>query len=250
MTDGVLDSAPPRRRTPISPIVIFVMTLILMMLLIQIQLDDQFYEDNFQEISGYEISQENWMFLIVFIMIVFIIVLLLVGFPARTAQPQTFTSQGQMVPVAPPVPPAEGELPMAEAMPANVVEAEPLVVEAEIVEAEPIGEEEYTAAAAGLKTKKPRLIEYPKKVPGGVYGDTIVRVDPRTKLNLRTLLIRSCMICDRQGKCWDEVQDSISNDEFVNNIDCKRGLRHLKGEGKAKVKKVKMMVRTPSEPAE
>ncbi len=54
------------------------------------------------------------------------------------------------------------------------------------------------------------------------------------------------MICDRQGKCWEEIQDAIPRDQFLENIECKKGLRHLKGEGtepKKKIKKVKMMVR-------
>ena len=115
-------------------------------------------------------------------------------------------------------------------------------------EIEIVAEVEEVTADEVLKTKKPRLIEYPKKVPGGVYGDTIVRVDPRTKLNLRTLLVRSCMICDRQGKCWEEIQDAIPRDQFLENIECKRGLRHLKGEStepsaKKKIKKVRMMVK-------
>jgi hypothetical protein len=108
-----------------------------------------------------------------------------------------------------------------------VIEAEPIVVEAEIVEVEP---EEYEEPEKDtpLKTKKPRLVEYPKKVPGGVYGDTIVRVDPRTKLNLRTLLVRSCLICDRQERCWEEIQDVVSREDFLDNIECKKGLRKHK----------------------
>ena len=72
-------------------------------------------------------------------------------------------------------------------------------------------------------------------------------MDPRTKLNLRTLLVRSCLICDRQGKCWEEIQDSIPQDQFLENIDCKKGLRYLKGESgepKQKIKKVKMIAKT------
>jgi hypothetical protein len=98
-----------------------------------------------------------------------------------------------------------------------------------------------------LKVKKPKLVDYPKKVPGGVYGDTVVRVDPYTKLNLRTLLVRSCLICDRQDKCWQEIQDTISRDDFLGNIECKKGLRKLKGHGTEpqplKKKKKKMMMK-------
>ena len=109
------------------------------------------------------------------------------------------------------------------------MEGEPLVVEAEIVEVEPIEVEAEEDTRSSLRMQKPKLVEYPKKVPGGVYGDTIVRVDPLTKLNLRTLLVRSCMICDRQGKCWDEFMETVSRDEFLDNIDCKKGLRKIRG---------------------
>jgi hypothetical protein len=108
------------------------------------------------------------------------------------------------------------------------MEAEPLVVEAEVVEVEAIEVEEIDSKSP-LPVQKPKLVEYPKKVPGGVYGDTIIRVDPVTKLNLRTLLVRSCMICDRQGKCWDEFMDTVGRDDFLENIDCKKGLRQLRG---------------------
>ncbi len=109
------------------------------------------------------------------------------------------------------------------------MDEEPLVVEAEIVEVEPIEVEPEEDTRSSLRMQKPKLVEYPKKVPGGVYGDTIVRVDPLTKLNLRTLLVRSCMICDRQGKCWDEFMDSVPRDEFLDNIECKKGLRRMRG---------------------
>ncbi len=245
MTNGEAVPAPQKKRFPVGSVMILIFTILLFFFLAQLTMNNTFYDD-----YGRDITKENWIFGISLIMILFIIILLLGGFPAKRAQPQAFASQGEMVPVAPPIEGVEpgmavvGSEVAAPAM--NVVEAEPLIVEAEVVEAEPIEAEIEDDVL--LKTKKPRLIEYPKKVPGGVYGDTIVRVDPRSKLNLRTLLVRSCMICDRQGKCWEEIQDAIPRDQFQENIECKKGLHHLKGESnkpssKKKIKKVKMMVK-------
>ncbi|UCF07615.1 MAG: hypothetical protein JSW28_08205 [Thermoplasmata archaeon] len=247
MSNGESEEVPQKRRKPVGSVVVLIFALLIMLFLFQLVTNADFYEE-----YGRDISKDNWIFIISTLMIIFIIILLISSFPAKAAQPQTFTSQGptQMVPM-----PAETPEPApAEAAPASmdVVEAEPLVVEAEIVEAEPMEEEEAPAAAKSLRMKKPRIIEYPKKVPGGVYGDTIIRVDPRSKLNLRTLLVRSCMICDRQGKCWEEIMDSIPRDQFLENIDCKRGLRTLKSEGgahaaKKKVKRMKMKVKVDTE---
>jgi hypothetical protein len=243
MTNGEAVAAPQKKKFPWGSVFIAIITTLLFIFLLQLAMIDSFYDA-----YGRDISMENWTFGISLIMILFLIMLVMVGFPAKTPQTQTFTSQGGMMPVAPPMVGVEpGMAVVGSEMAApelNVVDAEPLVVEAEVVEAEPREVEED----AVLKTKKPRLVEYPKKVPGGVYGDTIIRVDPRTKLNLRTLLVRSCMICDRQGKCWEEIQDAISRDEFLENIDCKKGLRHLKGESEPKTQlKTVRMVAQPEE---
>jgi hypothetical protein len=37
------------------------------------------------------------------------------------------------------------------------------------------------------------------------------------------------MICDRQGKCWEEFNETVPRDEFLDNIECKKGLRHIRG---------------------
>ncbi|UCE38047.1 MAG: hypothetical protein JSW00_02050 [Thermoplasmata archaeon] len=191
---------------------------------------------------GMEISREWWVYIGSIVMIILICVLMVAGFPSRvklqemvSAQAET-SSAGEGAAGEAPKGVVITEMKTVTATPVPVeaeiavVEAEPIVVEAEIVEAEVV-EEEEKEVKKDLKTKKPRLIEYPKKVPGGVYGDTIIRVDPRTKLNTRTLLVRSCMICDRQGKCWEEVQDTVPEDIFLENIECKKGLRKHKSAG-------------------
>jgi hypothetical protein len=221
----------PKQKRPVSPIIILVLSLIFMIWLMLLFTNKSFYDD-----FGMDLEKDIWVFLISIILIILIAVLLVASYPARAPVSQpTFTS-AQITPLPQTAVPASGGVIVTSGQPLQavnepmVVEAEPLVVEAEIVEVEPL-EEEKVEPPKDLKTKKPRLIEYPKKVPGGVYGDTIVRVDPRTKLNLRTLLVRSCMICDRQGKCWEEIMDTIPRDDFLMNIDCKKGLRKLKGHG-------------------
>jgi hypothetical protein len=256
-------------KKPASPLVIMVIALIFIMWLMLLFLDKGIYDS-----YGMDLSREVWVYLGSVIMIILICVLLVSGFPSKSRQPAPVSAQSQFTAISSPGPVAsiqpaviptpvaapEGVVitsaqplePVEVAAEIAVVEAEPIVVEAEIVEAEPV-EEEVEESDSVLKTKKPRLIEYPKKVPGGVYGDTIVRVDPRTKLNLRTLLIRSCMICDRQGKCWEEIMDTIPRDEFLWNIECKRGLRKHKDAGtetKKKMKRKKMIKSKPTDDSE
>ncbi|UCC41113.1 MAG: hypothetical protein JSV96_06715 [Candidatus Aminicenantes bacterium] len=219
-----------KQKRPVSPIIILVLALIFMIWLMLLFTNKSFYDD-----FGMNLDKNIWVYIASIIMIIFIAVLLVAAYPARAQVPEPTFASAQITPLPQTTIPASGGVIVTSGQPLQavnepmVVEAEPLVVEAEVVEVEPLEEEVEPPKA--LKTKKPRLIEYPKKVPGGVYGDTIVRVDPRTKLNLRTLLVRSCMICDRQGKCWEEIMDTIPRDDFLMNIDCKKGLRRLKGPG-------------------
>jgi hypothetical protein len=228
MANPEAGSVGEKQKRPISPIIILVIALIFIIWLFLLFTNNDIYNS-----FGLNISKQIWVYIASIVLIIFICVLLVAAFPARTSISEpTFTS-------ATPIPQAAGSQvsrgvvissgqPIQGSGAMEVVEAEPLVVEAEVVEVEPLEEEEFEPPK-DLKLKKPRLIEYPKKVPGGVYGDTIIKVDSRTKLNLRTLLVRSCLICDRQGKCWEEVMDTIPRDEFLENIDCKKGLRKLKG---------------------
>ncbi len=234
MADSDAGVAANKPKRPISPVIILVLAFIFILWLMLLFTNKSMYED-----YGMNISKEWWVYIGSIILIALICILMVAGFPSRmklqemaSAQSQAeFVSQpgvveapqGVVITSTPPGQSFEAAAPAEMA----VVEAEPIVVEAEIVEVEP---EEYEEPEKDtiLKTKKPRLVEYPKKVPGGVYGDTIVRVDPRTKLNLRTLLVRSCLICDRQEKCWEEIQDVVSRDDFLDNIECKKGLRKHK----------------------
>ncbi len=244
----------------ISPIVILIVALLFIIWLMALFLSPEIYND-----YGMEISKEYWVYIGSIIMIVLLAVLMVASFPKRAPTPES---------VQPPAQTASGSKAQTASVPQAtftaaptsavatvvtvdqpavveemaVVEAEPIVVEAEIVEEESIEvEAEEVDSNKPLKVKKPKLVDYPKKVPGGVYGDTVVRVDPYTKLNLRTLLVRSCLICDRQDKCWQEIQDTISRDDFLGNIECKKGLRKLKGHGAEpqplKKKKKKMMMK-------
>jgi hypothetical protein len=230
MAEADAGVAQDKTKRPVSPVIILVLSFIFILWMMLLFTNKSIYED-----YGMNISKEWWVYIGSIIMIVLICILMIAGFPSKAqaqAQAQTeFVSQPgvveapQGVVITSTPPPQSFEAAASAEM--AVVEAEPIVVEAEIVEVEP---EEYEEPEKDtlLKTKKPRLVEYPKKVPGGVYGDTIVRVDPRTKLNLRTLLVRSCLICDRQEKCWEEIQDVVSRDDFLDNIECKKGLRKHK----------------------
>ncbi|UCG69464.1 MAG: hypothetical protein JSV09_00105, partial [Thermoplasmata archaeon] len=194
MAEAEAGQAEQRQKRLISPVIILVLAMIFMLWLMLLFTNKDFYDE-----YGMEISKQWWVYIASFVMIILIIALLVGAYPATAPTPEaSFTSAGITPAAQDTTPQATSGVaitstqPEQPAMKAAVVEAEPLVVEAEVVEVEPIEAEEVDSKP--LKMKKPRLIEYPKKVPGGVYGDTIVRVDPRTKLNLRTLLIRSCMI--------------------------------------------------------
>jgi len=86
------------------------------------------------------------------------------------------------------------------------------------------------APAAPRSTTTPRteLLAYPEKVSGGVYATTLVRVDDRRVLKLRTLLARACLLCDEQGECWSTVRSNLNFEDFRSNVDCKEGLKSFK----------------------
>ncbi len=69
------------------------------------------------------------------------------------------------------------------------------------------------------------IVDYPDKVSGVVYGDTFVPVGDGDTVKLRTMLVRSCMICDHQDACWDKVKGKMKRTKFLRNIDCKQGLK-------------------------
>jgi hypothetical protein len=218
---------PQKQKKLYSPVIISILGAVFLLWLILLFTSNSFYND-----FGMDLDRDMWVNIGSFIMVIFIIVLLVAALPKRTPTPE---ASGQFTSISPgeSATPKQGVVitssqPAETAPTAAVMEAEPLVVEAEVVEVEPIEVEEIDTKSP-LPVQKPKLVEYPKKVPGGVYGDTIIRVDPVTKLNLRTLLVRSCMICDRQGKCWDEFMDTVGRNDFLENIDCKKGLRQLRG---------------------
>ncbi len=71
----------------------------------------------------------------------------------------------------------------------------------------------------------PRVIEYPPKKSGMVYGDTMIPVGKYMKLKIRTSLVMSCLLCDTQEFCFDEASEAgMSREEFLANVDCREGL--------------------------
>jgi hypothetical protein len=71
----------------------------------------------------------------------------------------------------------------------------------------------------------PRVIEYPAKEPGGVYSDTLVKVDTSLVLNLRILLGKVCHNCEELDDCKRRVEGKVDEDIFLYNFECKDGLK-------------------------
>ncbi len=71
----------------------------------------------------------------------------------------------------------------------------------------------------------PRVIEWEKKDPGGVYSDTLVRVDENLVLNLRTLLGKVCHNCEELDDCKRRLGGKVDDEIFLFNFECKDGLK-------------------------
>jgi hypothetical protein len=71
----------------------------------------------------------------------------------------------------------------------------------------------------------PRIIEHPKKEPGGVYSDTLIRVDTSLILNLRTLLGKVCHNCEELDDCNRRIKGKLDDDIFQYNFECKDGIK-------------------------
>jgi len=104
----------------------------------------------------------------------------------------------------------------------------------ELVEVEPeVVEDEDMQAAPPLKSKHEALIhdqgviDYPPQITGGIYSDTLVPVGRGTILKLRTIIARSCILCDKKVECWPRSRRTITKEDFMANTECKGGLRRL-----------------------
>lgn len=71
----------------------------------------------------------------------------------------------------------------------------------------------------------PRVVEYPAKEPGGVYSDTLLKVDENLILNLRSLLGKVCHNCEELDDCKKRVMDKVDEDIFLYNFTCKDGIK-------------------------
>lgn len=69
---------------------------------------------------------------------------------------------------------------------------------------------------------KPKIITWPKEVSGGVYGDTLIKIDYNTTLKLRTFIARACLLCEKHNICWNEFKDKMTKEEFNAKVDCER----------------------------
>jgi len=72
---------------------------------------------------------------------------------------------------------------------------------------------------------KPEVVEYPEKTSGGIYADTHVPIGGGRFLKLRTMVARSCLLCDEQDNCYTLVRHSVSMGDFKSNIDCRDGFK-------------------------
>ncbi len=71
----------------------------------------------------------------------------------------------------------------------------------------------------------PRVVEYPDKEPGGVYSDTLVKVDENLILNFRILLGKVCHNCESLDDCKKRVLGKLDDDVFLYNFECKDGIK-------------------------
>jgi len=104
----------------------------------------------------------------------------------------------------------------------ELIEVVPEIVEDEEVQAPPV-----TNVHQSLENKEQGIIEYPPQITGGIYSDTLLPVGKGKLLKLRTIIARSCLICDKQVECWPKSRRVVSKEDFKSNIECKGGLRRL-----------------------
>ncbi len=117
--------------------------------------------------------------------------------------------------------PSEEPRKRAKPRPKRVVVKTPDMEEEQVAKRVHEAEEEEELALADL----PRMVEYPKKEPGGVYSDTLVRVDENLILNLRTLLGKVCHNCEDLEDCKRRVAGKLDDEVFLFNFECKTGLK-------------------------
>ncbi|MEW5761492.1 MAG: hypothetical protein AB1779_12080 [Candidatus Thermoplasmatota archaeon] len=72
------------------------------------------------------------------------------------------------------------------------------------------------------------VIEYPKKVKGGIYGNAYIPLKDGRLLKLRTLLLRACILCEEQDICWQSCKKFVDFNEFKENVDCREGLKKMR----------------------
>lgn len=83
-----------------------------------------------------------------------------------------------------------------------------------------------SAEEAEIKPGK-RTIEYPPKITGVIYADTYVTLSDSRDVKVRTMLARTCPLCENKDDCWEKTKGKISEDDFASNMECMEGLREL-----------------------
>jgi hypothetical protein len=105
----------------------------------------------------------------------------------------------------------------------EIVEVEPEYLEVEVL---PEGAEDVTFPEID-PNKFWGVVEYPPKIPGGIYSDTRLTINKNITLKMRTLIARACLLCEEQVDCWPKVRKDISKEDFKFNTECRGGLRRL-----------------------
>ena len=89
----------------------------------------------------------------------------------------------------------------------------------------PVESRSSAPPAPDRKEDKAQIVEYPEKVSGGIYADTHLPIGDGRFLKLRTLIARSCLLCEEHDRCFTLVSHEMSAEGFNSNIDCKQGLK-------------------------
>jgi len=82
-------------------------------------------------------------------------------------------------------------------------------------------------AVDGEGPVKKKTLEYPPKITGVIYADTYIPLGEAEDIKVRTMLARTCALCDKSEECWDKVKGKMEEEDFLSNMECKEGLREL-----------------------
>lgn len=185
------------------------LAIILMMWLFALHMYPDIYEK-----YGYDITLEVWRIIGLLILIILIAMVFMASMSTGSPGVVVSSEKKPMMAIS------DVKKPL-EVVPDQEEEADE---KAEFVADDEKGEEEKPVKPAD---KGPKMVDYPPKITGGVYGDTIIPLGRIAKVNIRTIIVRSCSICNHKKDCWGAVKDVLSEDDFKFNVDCIPGLEKV-----------------------